>query len=282
MWSGYNEYGVDSNDDNEFTEVKFYRPDGDIEGKNIGWCRRSNGFFRIEEDLWSGKWYYDHFPEERPEESKECPVCKKRFGTDNAVNKHIRLNNGKSHRRYMRENNIVTGLTNEEKEEERARQEERKNEAIKMERSELLDTIYGGCGYSHEIAQAKRRLQEIDEMDYKFPCLVNQCRRRFETENDGLYHNHLLHTEGSAHKKEREKFGMKFHYPCPVAGCSRRFETAGGGNCHLLLLAIGEDSDKLHKKAHDDLRKGLLDFEHLYEPTEKSQTRITNFLVKKS
>jgi hypothetical protein len=96
-----------------------------------------------------------------------------------------------------------------------------------------------------------------------------------------LYHYHLVHTEGSAHKKERENFEMKFHYPCPVAGCSRRFETAFGGNCHLLLLAIGKDSDKFHKKAHNDLRMGLLDLEHLYEPTDKSQTRITNFFAKK-
>jgi hypothetical protein len=168
MWSSYNGYGVDSDDDDESTEVTFYRPDGDTEGKTIGWCRR-HGFFRIEEDLWSGKWYYDHFPEERPEEPKKCPVCLKKFGTDDGVDWHIRSSNGKSHRRYMRENNIVGGPTNEEKEKERTRQEERKNEAIKMERSELLDTIYGGCSYSHDIAQAKRRLQEIDEVDYKFP-----------------------------------------------------------------------------------------------------------------
>ncbi|OEU11353.1 hypothetical protein FRACYDRAFT_270849 [Fragilariopsis cylindrus CCMP1102] len=184
----------------------------------------------------------------------------------------------------MKENNIVAGPTNEEKEETRTRLEERENEAIKMERSELFDTIYdGGCSSYHDVAQAKRRLQEIDEMDYKFPCLVNQCRRRFQTKD--LYHNHLVHTEGSAHKKEREKFELKFHYPCPVAGCSRRFETAGGmdgGRNHLLSLAIG-DSCKLHGKALKDSNIGLLNFEHLYEPTtDKSQTRITNFFAKKS
>ena len=173
MWSSYNSYGVDSDDDDddESTEVLFYRPDGDTEGKTIGWCR-SHGFFRIEEDLWSGKWYYDHFPEEQP---KKCPVCGKTFGSDDGVDWHIRSSHGKSHRRYMKENNIVAGPTNEEMEEERTRQEERENEAIKMERSELLDTIYGGCSFSHDVARAKRRLQEIDEMDYEFPCLVNHC-----------------------------------------------------------------------------------------------------------
>ena len=299
MWSSYNSYGVDSDDDDdddestevlfyrpdvdsddddddESTEILFYRPDGDTEGKTIGWCR-SHGFFHIEGVLWSGKWYYDHFPEEQP---KKCPVCGKTFGSDDGVDWHIRSSHGKSHRRYMKENNIVAGPTNEEMEEERTRQEERKNEARKMERSELLDTIYGGCSFSHDVARAKRRLQEIDEMDYKFPCLVNQCPRRFQTED--LYHNHLVDTEGSAHKKEREKFELEFHYPCPVAGCSRRFETANGGRNHLSLMAIGKDSGKLHRKAINDLHEGLLDFEDLYKPTDKSQTRITNFFAKKS
>lgn len=41
-------------------EVDFYRPDGDMEGKDIDWCI-SNGFEEIEEGLWSGPWYYrDH------------------------------------------------------------------------------------------------------------------------------------------------------------------------------------------------------------------------------
>ena len=56
----------DSDDDEK--DITFYRPDGDTEMKTPSWCR-SNGFFQVEDDLWSGPWYYRHFPEKRKEET---------------------------------------------------------------------------------------------------------------------------------------------------------------------------------------------------------------------
>ena len=46
------------------TPVDFFRPDGDIEGKDIQWCL-DNHFFEIRDGLWSGPWYYDYYPDER-------------------------------------------------------------------------------------------------------------------------------------------------------------------------------------------------------------------------
>lgn len=47
--------------------VSFYRPDGECEGKDIGWCL-DNGFFEIEDGLWSGDWYYEHHPNYKSEQ----------------------------------------------------------------------------------------------------------------------------------------------------------------------------------------------------------------------
>jgi len=44
----------------------FYRPDGNTEGKSIGWCK-SNGFFEVEPGFWSGNWYWRHFPNAKEE-----------------------------------------------------------------------------------------------------------------------------------------------------------------------------------------------------------------------
>ena len=83
-------------------------------------------------------WYYDHFLEERP---KECPVigCNKKYKTLDDVDKHIRISNGKAHEKYRKENNIVAGLTIEEEQEKRVREEERESERVQERRGELLD-----------------------------------------------------------------------------------------------------------------------------------------------
>lgn len=50
----------------DFTAVRFYRPDGDIKGKYVQWYL-DNGFFQIDDDLWSpGSGYYKQFPDEKP------------------------------------------------------------------------------------------------------------------------------------------------------------------------------------------------------------------------
>lgn len=42
-------------------DISFFRPDGATESKSIDWCL-GNGFFEIEEDLWSGPWFYRKYP----------------------------------------------------------------------------------------------------------------------------------------------------------------------------------------------------------------------------
>jgi hypothetical protein len=54
-------------------DISFYRPDGSTERKSIQWCL-DNDFYKIEEGLWSGDWYYKRFPEDKlrkEEEEKE-------------------------------------------------------------------------------------------------------------------------------------------------------------------------------------------------------------------
>ena len=58
-------YMYDDDDDYDDSCVEFLRPDGDIEGKDVPWCL-DNGFFQVRDGLWSGPWYYDDHPEERP------------------------------------------------------------------------------------------------------------------------------------------------------------------------------------------------------------------------
>mmetsp|Transcript_27241 Transcript_27241/g.31147 ORF Transcript_27241/g.31147 Transcript_27241/m.31147 type:complete len:344 (+) Transcript_27241:119-1150(+) len=68
----YNNKMTDYNFDEEWQceNVEFHRPDGDVEGKDIGWCL-SNGFFMIRPGLWSGPWYFEEFPEARKENCSE-------------------------------------------------------------------------------------------------------------------------------------------------------------------------------------------------------------------
>lgn len=61
---GYYDYDSDGGESWDDTPVDFLRPDGETEGKNVQWCL-DNGFFEIEEGLWSGKWYYEAHPEEK-------------------------------------------------------------------------------------------------------------------------------------------------------------------------------------------------------------------------
>jgi Ankyrin repeats (3 copies)/Zinc finger C-x8-C-x5-C-x3-H type (and similar) len=112
-----------------YEEVNFYRPDGDTEGKDIGWCL-GNGFYEIEHGLWSGDWYYRHHPHvkiqteaekkrelaelETPlEDRKFCPVpgCKAWFKTTNELQDHITFSGGKAHRRYQREQGSISTTT---------------------------------------------------------------------------------------------------------------------------------------------------------------------------
>ena len=68
--SGGGEGSCNYDEDWHFQQIDFYRPDGDVEGKDIGWCL-SKGFFMIRPGLWSGPWYFEDFPEARKENCSE-------------------------------------------------------------------------------------------------------------------------------------------------------------------------------------------------------------------
>ncbi|CAJ1941365.1 unnamed protein product [Cylindrotheca closterium] len=60
----------DAEDDYLDRDVQFYRPDGSYEGKAPRWCL-DNGFFRVAPGVWSGRWYWEHFPEELENREKD-------------------------------------------------------------------------------------------------------------------------------------------------------------------------------------------------------------------
>lgn len=110
------------------TEVLFYRPDGDLEGKDIGWCL-DNGFHEIEDGLWSGNWYYRHHPNYREEKARKQQEAAK------AAKKRRKLTI-----------------------------EEVMEKVNKMKRAELLDEIYNGAYNPHHLMyDAARRIGCVRE-----------------------------------------------------------------------------------------------------------------------
>lgn len=200
----------DDHDDYYYGDVHFYRPDGDTEGKSRHWCD-TNGFFQVEEGLWSGDWYYKHFPEKLIEKKQRtCPVqgCGKEFRTSDHTEKHVRTSIGKAHCTYRKEHGIKRGPTPEEEEEERAAKKRREEKRIAAERSELYEILNESMmdpeSFGYQAQRARERLQELDERDNEILCPVNQCKRRFETKDD--LRMHLVLSKGKAHQRELEEF----------------------------------------------------------------------------
>jgi len=224
MWSfakdyEYDHFGRDYNNDEEQEDIAFYRPDRSIEGKSIHWCV-TNGFFKVEEDLWSGDWYYRHFPEKLLEkEQRTCPVrgCSKVFSTSAFADKHVRTCHFKTHRNYRNEHGIRFGLTPKEIEEERLAEQEREEMRIAIERNELYEVL-NDCSKS-EAKQARQRLQDLDERNCKLGCIVKGCRRRFEIASD--LEMHLMLSMGKAHQKALVEFDMNI-YECSLVPSQTR------------------------------------------------------------
>ena len=163
----YGDYDGGYNSDEE--DIRFYRPDGSIEGKSKKWCR-DQGFFLIEEDLWSGKWYYDHFPNAKKEQEEERK--RKREALPSRTGKQILAK-------------------------------------IRAEkRSELLDEIYSGIGFPVRIAEARRELQKLEALDFKFKCGIKGCQQRFETDSALQFHEKTQ--TGKGHDAYRMKHGIAF------------------------------------------------------------------------
>lgn len=273
-------YGSDDSSESswDFTPVSFYRPDGDIEEKDVGWCK-SNGFFQIEGDLWSGPWYYRHFPDERPEVKMPhlCPICKvklSRFKTETELNRHIRMQGGKAHDAYRKKHNIKFGPTEEEKEVKEKKIQASIARRKREERAELLDTIYGGFYPEYMVQDARRRLKAMEEeeerlaiekkeADYEYPCLYRGCSRRFQTEEELAQHTHCLVKEchktfdskeqmlqhlcdskGKGHKNALNRYEQDFQHPCNVKHCKRRFETEEMLKDHLQEYHLLKESHR--------------------------------------
>ena len=75
------------------TPVTFIRPDGSAETKDIQWCL-DNNFFEVEERYWSGDWYYEFHPEEKPLHEQRMQRMKE-----------IRQENKERRNRIMRQRN---------------------------------------------------------------------------------------------------------------------------------------------------------------------------------
>jgi hypothetical protein len=257
MWNDYDSnsaYGYDSdygggNRRNDYTPVTFYRPDGDTEGKDVQWCL-DNGFFHIEEDLWSGNWYYRHFPDKRP---KECPVggCKKQFKTSEKLDVHLRHNQGAAHDRYRKDKDIIFGPTAEEKTKTEAKEAKMVKKRRDDKRAELLDTVVNGLydGISeNSVKQARKELQKMDEEEYEFPCTVQQCGRKFKAQVD--LHEHLEESKGKGHQQALITFEKDFALACPADGCQRRFMEELSRDMHYMSLGIARLNDGHPDEAH--------------------------------
>jgi len=262
MWNDYDSnshYGYDSNYGggnrrNDYTTVTFYRPDGDTESKDIQWCR-DNGFFHIEGDLWSGNWYYRHFPDKKP---KECPVggCKKQFKTSEKLDVHLRNQKGAPHNRYRKDNDIICGPTPEQTAEKEAKEARVVKKRRDEKRAELLDTAVNGLydGISeNRVKQARKELQKMDEEEYEFPCTVQQCGRKLKAQVD--LHAHLEESKGKGHQEALVMFEKDFALACPADGCQRRFMEREDMYDHLMSeghpRARKGHPDKAHARAFD-------------------------------
>eukprot|EP00563_Minutocellus_polymorphus_P001377 CAMPEP_0181031938 /NCGR_PEP_ID=MMETSP1070-20121207/6488_1 /TAXON_ID=265543 /ORGANISM="Minutocellus polymorphus, Strain NH13" /LENGTH=427 /DNA_ID=CAMNT_0023109327 /DNA_START=1 /DNA_END=1284 /DNA_ORIENTATION=- len=168
-YGGYGGYGggydYAGHDEEDYEDITFVRPDGDTEGKSISWCK-SNGFFEIEEGVWSGPWYYRQNPEEHPDKKfpHKCPVggCHAKFKTEAELDKHLRMGTGKPHHKYRTSRNIQHGPTQEEKKVAAQEAQEAKARRLDDEYADLLDELYGDCGLSpREEERIRKRLDEI-------------------------------------------------------------------------------------------------------------------------
>ena len=161
---GY-EYGRYRHDEEDHEDITFIRPDGDTEGKSISWCK-SNGFFEIEEGVWSGPWYYRQHPEEHPDKKfpNKCPVggCQQKFKSEAELEKHLRMGTGKAHNKYRNSKNIQYGPTQEEKDSAAAAAMLAKARRLDDEYADLLDQLYGDCElFGREEERIRKRLDEI-------------------------------------------------------------------------------------------------------------------------
>ena len=245
--------GHDSNhgsrNEPDHTPVTFYRPDGDTESKDIQWCL-DNGFFHIEGDLWSGNWYYRHFPDKKP---KECPVggFKKQFKTSEKLDVHLRNQKGASHERYRKDNDIMCGPTPEQTAEKEAKEARVVKKRRDEKRAELLDTAVNGLydGISeNRVKQARKELQKMDEEEYEFPCTVQQCGRKLKAQVD--LHAHLEESKGKGHQEALVMFEKDFALACPADGCQRRFMEELDRDMHYMSEGIARLNDGHPDEAH--------------------------------
>jgi len=201
-------YWRDDNDKVDFTPVTFFRPDGDTEDTYVGWCR-DNGFFEVGEGIWSGKWYYKYYPEERPKPKTKlhCPVrgCHKAFDNEEKKKDHVLTSMGKAHCTYRKEQKLEQEVEDHRKEMER----KHKDEMIKIKkekRAELLDEIYGDCYIWTDIPAARQKLSNV-ELDIAVlegtavACPV--CQRNFS----GEYYrdDHIFKSKNEAHRQYQDE-----------------------------------------------------------------------------
>jgi hypothetical protein len=144
--SGYGSYGNSGGRRSE--EVTFYRPDGSVEGKDVGWCL-DNDFHEIEPGLWSGDWYYEDFPDfKKEQEAREEQV-----------------------RKMMSDPAFIA---------------EEKERRKKQRRAELLSDIYDFDGPRSR--SARLALVAFDNSFNEFSCPLSGCTQCFATDEEMQEH----------------------------------------------------------------------------------------------
>jgi hypothetical protein len=142
-------------------EVTFYRPDGSVEGKDVGWCL-DNDFHEIEAGLWSGDWYYRHFPDFKKEQ-----VARE-----------------EQERKMMSDPAFIA---------------EEKERRKKQRRAELLSDIYDFDGPR---ISARLALEAFDKSFNEFSCPLSGCKECFATDDEMQEHVKYQTGQGHIHYRK--------------------------------------------------------------------------------
>lgn len=164
-------YNYWDDEEEEEEDITFYRPNGTTETKSKSWCR-DNDFFCVEDDLWSGEWYWEHFPEKKREIEERKEKKRKRSIEDR-----------------KRSTEDLLARTKRER------------------RAELLDLA---CDYEegcYESERARGELRKMDEAEWEFLCPVG-CGRRFPNGDD--LQLHLMTQTGKGHTRYRQENNISF------------------------------------------------------------------------
>mmetsp|Transcript_30202 Transcript_30202/g.72493 ORF Transcript_30202/g.72493 Transcript_30202/m.72493 type:complete len:359 (+) Transcript_30202:56-1132(+) len=206
-WGGSD--GYDSEDD-EHRDIQFYRPDGEYEGKTPYWCR-TNGFSEVEPGIWSGKWYWEHFPNRKEELEKE------------------RVKEREEHRERLRKR-AYAGTDYSALEELK-----RMNKEDNAERQRLEEAEYE---HACPINGCRRRFETIEDRDRHVKSYKSKGHKRYRQKHDicqiieapstmpvSQETAALEQLSAEYEKRERDELMRRWNatkHKCPIPGCNSK------------------------------------------------------------